>query len=113
MALEGNRIDYSRLILYPTTAFSLLAALIHLWAMPEHFGEWWGYGTFFLATALAQGFYGAALLRWPRHNLLLLLDIGGNLSIIVLYLVTRTVGVPVFRMRARWREWNLSANARL
>ena len=37
--------------LYAAAALSLLAALIHLWAMPEHFEEWWGYGTFFLVFA--------------------------------------------------------------
>ena len=44
-------------------AFSLVAALIHLWVTLEHFKEWWGYGMFFLAAAIAQGFCGAALLR--------------------------------------------------
>ena len=85
----------SRRILHAAAALSLLAALIHLWVMPEHFEEWWGYGTFFLISATAQGFYGAALLRWPSRPLLLL-GIGGNLSIIVLYLLTRTVGIPFF-----------------
>jgi hypothetical protein len=85
----------SKMILYAAVAFSLLAALIHLWAMPEHFEEWWGYGAFFLLSAVAQGAYGAALLRWPRRPLLLL-GIGGNVSIIVLYLLTRTVGIPFF-----------------
>ena len=85
----------TKMILYAAVAFSLLAALIHLWVMPEHFEEWWGYGTFFLISAVAQGAYGAALLRWPRRPLLLL-GIGGNVSIIVLYLLTRTVGVPFF-----------------
>ena len=74
-------------------AFSLLAALIHLLVTPEHFEEWWGYGTFFLIAAVAQGAYGVALLRWPRPPLLVL-GLGGNLSIVVLYLVTRTVGIP-------------------
>ncbi|MCA1738314.1 MAG: hypothetical protein LC740_05635 [Actinobacteria bacterium] len=85
----------SKRILHAAAALSLLAALIHLWVMPEHFEEWWGYGTFFLISATAQGFYGAALLRWPSRPLLLL-GIGGNLSIIVLYLLTRTVGIPFF-----------------
>jgi hypothetical protein len=40
--------------LYAAASLSLAAALIHLWVMPEHFEEWWGYGTFFLATAAAQ-----------------------------------------------------------
>jgi hypothetical protein len=85
----------SKMILYAAAAFSLLAALIHLWVIPEHFEEWWGYGAFFLVSAVAQGAYSAALLRLPRRPLLLL-GIGGNVSIIVLYLLTRTVGIPFF-----------------
>ncbi len=85
----------SKTILYVAAAFSLSAALIHLWVIPEHFEEWWGYGTFFLISAAAQGAYAAALLHWPRRPLLLL-GIGGNVSIIVLYLLTRTVGIPFF-----------------
>jgi len=85
----------SKTILYAAAAFSLLAALIHLWVIPEHFEEWWGYGAFFLVSAVAQGAYTAALLRWPRRPLFLL-GIGGNVSIMVLYLLTRTVGIPFF-----------------
>ncbi len=85
----------SKRILYAAAVFSLLAAMIHLWVMPEHFKEWWGYGTFFLVSAVAQGLYCAALLRWPRRPLLLL-GIGGNLWTIALYLLTRTVGTPFF-----------------
>ena len=85
----------SKMVLYAAAAFSLLAALIHLWVIPEHFEEWWGYGAFFLISAAAQGAYAAALLRWPRRPLLLL-GIWGNVWIIVLYLLTRTVGIPFF-----------------
>ena len=85
----------SKTVLYVAAASSLLAALIHLWVIPEHFEEWWGYGTFFLISAVAQGAYAAALLRWPRRPLLLL-GIGGNVSIIVLYVLTRIVGIPFF-----------------
>jgi hypothetical protein len=85
----------SRLLLYVAAALSLLAALIHLWVMPEHFEEWRGYGTFFLTIAIAQGFYSVALLRWPGQ-LVFYLGIGGNLAIIILYIVTRTVGIPFF-----------------
>ena len=78
-------------------ALSLTAASIHLWAAPEHLGEWWGYGTFFLATALGQGLYGVALLLHGlgRPRSLLLLGAVGNLAIVVLYVLTRTVGVPL------------------
>jgi hypothetical protein len=85
----------SKMILYVAAALSLFAALIHLWVMPEHFEEWWGYGTFFLAAAMAQGLYGLALLRWSWQPLLLL-GIGGNLVLIVLYGITRTVGISFF-----------------
>ena len=43
---------------------TLGAAMIHVWAMPEHFGEWWLYGALFLLVAVLQGFYGVALWRW-------------------------------------------------
>lgn len=76
-------------------AFSLVAALIHAWAMPEHFEKWWGYGAFFLASAVAQGVLALVLVRQPRPWLLLA-GIAGNLAIIVLYIVTRTSGIPVF-----------------
>ena len=81
-------------ILCVAAALSLFAALIHLWVMPEHFTEWWGYGLFFLVAAVAQVVYVPLLLRWPNRSVLLV-GIAGNLAIVVLYLLTRTVG--------RWR----------
>ncbi len=82
-------------ILYAAAALSLVAALIHLWVMPEHFAEWWGYGAFFLVAAAAQALYVPLLLRWPKRAVLLA-GIAGNLTIVVLYLLTRTVGIPLF-----------------
>jgi spore coat protein A, manganese oxidase len=81
-------------LLYVAAGLSVTAALIHLWVMPEHFEEWWGYGTFFLVATLAQGIYGVSLLRWPA-KLLLSVGIGGNLAIVGFYVMTRTVGIPL------------------
>ena len=81
--------------LYLAAVLSVAAAMAHLWAMPEHFEEWWGYGVFFLAVALVQVLYGAALLRWPGRQLLML-GVGLNLAVLGLYIVTRTIGVPFF-----------------
>jgi len=53
--------------------------------MPEHFEEWWGYGAFFLVAASAQVVYVP-----------LLLGIAGNSAIVLLYLLTRVVGIPLF-----------------
>jgi hypothetical protein len=83
------------ILLFAAATLSLVAALIHAWVMPEHFDEWWGYGTFFLIVALAQWFYALALLRWPTR-LTFLLGIIGHLAIIGLYIVTRTTGIPLF-----------------
>jgi hypothetical protein len=80
----------------PTVAtLSLLAALIHLWVTPEHFEEWWGYGTFFLVAAVAQVVYVPLLVRWPNRTVLLL-GIAGNSAIVLLYLSTRVLGIPFF-----------------
>jgi hypothetical protein len=83
------------MLLYGAATLSLVAALIHVWVMPEHFDEWWGYGTFFLIVALAQWFYAFALLRWPARRTFFL-GIVAHLAIIGLYIVTRTAGIPLF-----------------
>ena len=83
------------LTLYIAAALSLVAALVHLWVAPEHFREWWGYGVFFLVAAFAQVFYTPLVLRWPSR-VVLLVGMVGNLAIVALYLLTRTVGVPLF-----------------
>ena len=87
--------DRPKGVLHTVAALSLLGALIHLWVMPEHFGEWWGYGTFFLVAAVAQGVYVPLLLHWPNQSVLLL-GIAGNSAIVLLYLLTRVVGIPLF-----------------
>jgi hypothetical protein len=81
--------------LYAAAALSLLAGLIHLWVTPEHFEEWWGYGAFFVVAGAAQILYVPIVLLLPTR-IVLLLGIAGNLAIVVLYLLTRTVGIPFF-----------------
>lgn len=91
---------------------SLAAAVIHGLVAPEHLAEWWGYGAFFIAATVAQGGYAIILALQPwrydasgelraEHGshtarVIYLLGIAGNAAIIVLYVVTRTVGVPFF-----------------
>jgi hypothetical protein len=73
---------------------SWVDALVHLSVVPEHFETWWGYGLFFVATAGAQLAYGAALLRWPRRGLFLL-GTAGSLFLLALYVMSRTLGIPL------------------
>ncbi len=83
----------------PTVAavLSIAAAVVHLWVMPKHFEAhaWWGYETFFLAVVAFQAFYAVVLLQQPRSGTFLL-GIGANLSLIAIYVITRTFGIPLF-----------------
>ncbi|HLE46766.1 MAG TPA: hypothetical protein VI818_00600 [Candidatus Thermoplasmatota archaeon] len=78
--------------------------------------EWWGYGLFFIFAAVAQILFGIALVTdalnekdwgpgWQaaKRNLFLL-GIVGNLAVVALYVVTRTVGIPFFGPEAGQRE---------
>jgi hypothetical protein len=47
-----------------------------------------------VVVAAAQGLYGLGLLRRPSRPFLLL-GVAGNLAIVILWLVTRTTGVPL------------------
>ena len=85
--------DARRSSLVVAIALTMVAATIHIWVMREHFEEWWFYGVLFLLAALLQGFCGVALWLWGGRRIFLL-GIGGNLAIVVFYLITRTVGVP-------------------
>lgn len=91
---------------------SLAAAVMHGLVAPEHLAEWWGYGAFFIAATIAQGGYAILLALQPwRYDpsgelladhgsraarLIYVAGIAGNAAIIILYLVTRTVGIPFF-----------------
>jgi hypothetical protein len=87
---------------------SISAGLIHGLNVQEHLAEWWGYGFFFLFAAAGQFVYGLILIVQPWNYD----ETGGrrdgrryahwfyrggivaNGFLIVLYLVTRTAGIP-------------------
>jgi hypothetical protein len=82
----------------PTLAAA--AAVIHAVEAPRHFAEWWGYGVFFLIATLAQAVLALLLLRFGRltpraRAALIAAGIAGNLAVIGLFAVTRTVGIPL------------------
>jgi hypothetical protein len=70
------------------------AAAVHFAVMPEHFEESALYGTFFLVTALVQLAYAGLLMFRPSRPLLLAGAIG-NAAIVLLWLYTRTVAIPL------------------
>ena len=96
---------------YGAAALSLAAGIVHGIATTEYWAWWWGYAAFFLYAALAQIVYGLVLIMQPwrydetgglrtsgasRARPVFVLGVVGNGLIILLYIITRTVGIPFF-----------------
>lgn len=80
--------------LFALSLASVVAAVVHAMVIREHFGESALYGSFFLGAAVAGlGYAVVVLLRATRP--VLLVGLVANASIIVLWLFTRLVEVPV------------------
>jgi hypothetical protein len=77
-----------------TAVASISAALVHAAVMPDHFDESAIYGSFFLVTALAQLGFAVVILTRPGRPVLTA-GIAGNALVIVLWLASRTYGVPI------------------
>lgn len=92
--VTSSSVTRTGLLVYTAAGLSLIAALIHLWVVPEHFGEWWGYGAFMLVAAACQGLFSLLVLRFPRSALISLSGIAGNLIIVLLYVISHTWGMP-------------------
>jgi hypothetical protein len=70
------------------------AGLVHALAGEGHFSAWWGYGLFFLAVSICQLVGGAALLFWSDRRLYRT-GIGGTAIVLLIWAISRTVGVPI------------------
>ena len=94
-----------------SAALLLLAAAIHLWVVPEHLEEWWGYGAFFLVVAIAQvlpiSVGGLGLREGALVLLLAPLGVGAakatalGLLLYGINLVVSLFGAPSFAMWSR------------
>lgn len=80
--------------LYVLVVAAVGAGAVHVAVVPEHAREWVGYAAFFAATALFQ-VAGAVVLLTRRTRLLCALFALGNAALIVLWLVSRFVAVPL------------------
>ncbi len=105
----GNRASTYAERLRLAAGLSLAIGIVHLMLSPEYLSQWWGYGFFFMFAGLAQITYGLLLfvLPWfyddtasflrgnpPGARLLYVAGALGYLAVVVLYLVTRTFGIP-------------------
>lgn len=74
---------------------SVAAGLIHAIAMIDHLSHFWLFGVFFLVLTYGQVLWGIALLRGRATDRRLRLGALANLAIVAIWLVTRTLGVPI------------------
>ena len=88
----ARRVRLVKALLVVAAALSLGAAVIHYYYIEEHSLEWWGYGLFFALLTAAQAFYAFLLLR-RAGPWLYWIGIVGTVGVLVVYLVTRTIGV--------------------
>jgi hypothetical protein len=84
----------SRVAILAMSAAALSAALIHTRVSPQHFAESIGYGAFFVVVALAQASYAVVVLARPSRPIVTA-GATGNAAVVVLWLVTRLVAVPL------------------
>src|SRR5215471_5579947 len=83
-------------ILGGLASLSAGAAAIHFAVIFEHFTEYALYGAFFLVLSWAQLVWAAVVLWRPsRLRLWLWLGAAGNALVVVIYVASRTVGLPV------------------
>jgi hypothetical protein len=73
---------------------STSAALIHFAVLPEHFQEHALFGVLFALTALLQLAWSALVVRRPSRRLLQAGAVG-NLGVAVVWLLSRTTGLPL------------------
>ncbi len=75
-------------------ALTLGAAGIHFAMAPDHFGEWWLFGVFFVTSAWLQIGLGALVVMRPSKQLFRFGFVIQS-AILVLWVVTRTSGLPI------------------
>jgi hypothetical protein len=75
-------------------ALSLAVAWVHLAYVAPHLRQWWAYGAFFIAAGAGQAVFAPLILRRPRPWLVLA-GIAGNVAIVGMYVMSRTVGPPL------------------
>ena len=80
--------------LWLPAAFSLVAAVVHFEVAPEHFQEYLPFGIFFVLSGLVQVAWAVTVLWRPTRSVLLA-GACGNLLIVLLWMVSRTAGLPI------------------
>jgi hypothetical protein len=81
--------------LLAAAALSCTAAAVHVIVCPEHYREHTLYGVFFTVAAASQLGWAAWLLVSKGRRWLVGLGLAGNVAMVALWAVSRTVGLPL------------------
>lgn len=73
---------------------SAAAALAHFVTTPDHYTWWPAAGIFFGILGVAQLGYSAVLVRGAASERVMLAGIWGTVAVILIYVASRTVGLP-------------------
>lgn len=78
-------------LLAVSAVLGVVCAVIHFAVAGEHYAEFWGFGVFMLGVAWLQLIWAVGLIGWPTR---VWLGLGAllNAIIVVVYVITRTVG---------------------
>lgn len=91
---DGDHRTLDDALRLPLATLSLAAGAIHFVVLGEHFEAYWAYGVFFLVAAWGQAVWALAAMRGLRRDLVLA-GLVGNSLVVITWLVTRTLGVPL------------------
>ena len=75
-------------------ALSMAVAAVHFAVMGEHFAEYVAFGVFFSVVAWSQALWAVGLIVLPSRRLLLV-GLVGNALVILVWLCSRTTGLPI------------------
>ena len=91
---DGSSTRYRTLSVDAAIVFSTAAALAHIVTTQDHYLWWPAAGVFFGLLGAAQLGYSALLVRGSSNKWVLLAGIWGTVGVILLYVASRTVGLP-------------------
>lgn len=76
-------------------ALAAATGALHAKAMVDHAGHYWLFGVFFGVLTYAQVIWAMLLFRRPDHRRLLMPAAVVSLAVVGIWLVSRTVGLPI------------------
>ena len=89
----GRSAESPEVLRFTVAVASAGAATIHFAVIDQHFAEYWLFGVFFVAVALAQLGWVVAVVRNPTRTVYVVGALG-NALIAVTWVISRTTGLP-------------------